>query len=279
MPIRPSLSLLMLLAPALSAGDDYILGAGLQADDADGIGTTLFADFALGDRTWLSAALGRNSVELPSGSDSETLYADLGIDHRFDGVGTRLTVAYWGDSDLLDSVDLRGTLYARGENGSVEFELEHRDFEFELPPFDFLPRTRFPFHATGVGVTGSVNIGDNVDLYLGGKHYDYSVQFRPRESDRIRPLLVLSRLSVLSSLVDWRLRAGLGVDVGNQRWSLDLAQWHGTFDDSDNSSITLSFLTPVSDRVDVEFGIGQDRSDLYGDVTVASLLVFFYGGT
>ncbi|MDX1481663.1 MAG: hypothetical protein R3315_08310 [Woeseiaceae bacterium] len=278
MPLRSPLTLLLLLIPALAVGDGYILGAGLQADDADGAGATLFGDFSIGERTWLSTAVGRNTVELPSGTESETLYADIGVDRRFDDVGMRLTVAYRGDSDLLDSLDLRGTLYARGENGSLDFEVEYRDFEFELPPLDFLPRTTFPFHAIGVGVTGSVNVGDNLDFYLGAKHYDYSVPFRRQESDRLRPLLALSRLSVFSSLVDWRMSAGVGIDAGNQRWSLDLAAWHGAIDNSDNESITLSFLTPLTSRIDVEFGIGQDRSNLYGDVTVASLLLFVYGG-
>jgi hypothetical protein len=35
---------------------------------------------------------------------------------------------------------------------------------------------------------------------------------------------------------------------------------------------------PLSDRSDIEFGLGYDASDLYGNVTFFSLFLYFYGG-
>ncbi len=36
---------------------------------------------------------------------------------------------------------------------------------------------------------------------------------------------------------------------------------------------------PMTDKTDIEFSLGYDRSELYGDVTFFSLFLYFYGGT
>jgi len=59
---------------------------------------------------------------------------------------------------------------------------------------------------------------------------------------------------------------------------LDVAKWRGAFDASDSRSATISFLTPMTDRTDIEISLGYDDSDLYGDVVVLSVFLYFYGG-
>jgi hypothetical protein len=41
--------------------------------------------------------------------------------------------------------------------------------------------------------------------------------------------------------------------------------------------VTLRLLTPLSEKTDIEFGLGYDDSDLYGDVTFFSVYLYFYG--
>ena len=87
----------------------------------------------------------------------------------------------------------------------------------------------------------------------------------------------ISRLSLLSSLIDWQVGAGVGVDFGLKRWQFDFARWRGSIDGGENHSATIRFLTPMTERTDIEIGLGYDSSELYGDVVVASLFVYFYG--
>jgi hypothetical protein len=271
---------LMLAAslPAFAEGRGYFLGAGVDVDSADGLAGNALASLQLADRTWLSGSVARTNVELPRGLVARTWYADVGLDHQFDPVGIRLGIAYWGDNDFFDSLDLRGSLYVRGERGSLSLDLEHRDFELDLPPTDFRPGRDVGFAAVGAGLSMRYGLSENLDVIASGMSYDYDVPLRIEESDRLLSLLSISRLSLLSSLIDWRVSAGLGIDVGPSRLTFDVGRWQGSVDGSDNFSATVGFLTPLSLRTDVEVRLGFDDSDLYGDVTVLSVFLYFYGG-
>lgn len=272
------LSGVFLATSAHAEKGDYILGAGLSADDADGLATTLIADLAVADTTWLSASVGRNRVELPRRQELNTWYADIAIDHYFSPAGIRFGLAYWGDSDIFDSVDVIGALYVRGENGSIAIDAERRDFELNLPPLDVLSRTEIPFHANGIGLSGRIDFSTRTDLHFSGMTYDYNVNLRRADAARVDNLLSISRLSLLSSLIDWRVSAGVGMDFGLKHWRLDVARWRGAIDGGDNHSVTLAFMTPMTDRTDIEFSLGYDDSDLYGQVTVFNVFLYFYGG-
>ena len=266
-----------LLATTAQAEEGYTLGLDLQADDADGLAATAFAVLLVGEDTSISGGLGKSTTDVSQAFDADSIYADLGVDHSFGLFGVRLTAAYWGDSDILDSRDLRGAVYLRGDRGSVALEYEDRSLEFELPPSDFLSRTNFPFDAEGWGLSAGLNVTDDVSVYVSGMDYDYSVPFLQQSSDRIRPLLVVTRLSVLSSLADWRVSGGLSVDVGDKELGLDVSKRKGAVTGSSNESLTARFLTPISTRVDLELSLGADRSELFGDATIAGLRFYYYG--
>ena len=108
--------------------------------------------------------------------------------------------------------------------------------------------------------------------------YDYDVPLRLDASDRLVSILSISRLSLLSSLIDWRVSAGIAKDIGTTQLSFDVARWRGSIDGSDNRSATIGVTTPLSERTDIEVRLGFDSSDLYGDVTVLTVLFYFYGG-
>lgn len=270
---------LLLLAGSAAAADGYIVGVGVEADSGDGLAGSLIGEVAIGDDTWLSAALARNSVALPRIPDIATWYADVGIDHWFDPVGIRLGAAYWGDADILDSQDWRGSLYWRIGGATLAGDYEFRDFRFQLPATDRFAGRRVRFDASGIGLSSRFELTDNVSLSLSGMDYDYSVNLSLDSNRDILELLSFSRLSLINSLVDYRVQATLGLEAGERRWQFDVGSWRGEADGGITRSMTVRLLTPLSGRSDIEFGLGADDSELYGTVTFFSVFVYFYGGT
>ncbi len=265
-------------AAAYADGGAFVVGAGVEADSADGVALTLLGDVSIADDTWLSAAVARSTVDIPRRNDTSTWYGDLSIDHFFDPGGIRVGVAYWGDSEVLDSTDARLSLYTRGETGFLSVDGEYRDFELALPPVGMFPGAERPFTAAGLGINGRLNVTDDVSLRASGMSYEYDLDFGVGETDRVVDLLSISRLSLLSSLIDWRASVGFDVDFGLRRLSFDVARWQGSIDDGDNYGATIGFLTPIGSRADLEISLGYDDSDLFGDVTILSFFVYFYGG-
>ena len=265
-------------APALADPGDFVLGAGLETDSEDGFAATLLADVAIGADTWLSASVTDSGVDDPSQRTVDYLNADIGIDHYFDPVGVRFGISYWGDSELLDSVDVRGSVYSRGPSTYLSIDVERRDFDFAIPRRDTLPNVEVGFDATGLGLSGRADATDAVSLRGRAMTYEYSRDFEFGDAARVADLLTFSRLSVLTSLVDWRISAGVDVDIGRRQLSFNLSRWQGVVDDSDNVGATIAFLTPLTRRTDLELSLGYDDSDRYGDVTFLSAYLYFYGG-
>lgn len=269
--------MLLLASNALAAGKGYIVGAGVEGDTEDGLAGSLLGSFGLGEKTWLSAAVAKSSLDTQQRQSLETLYGDLEIDHWFEPFGVRVGAAYWGDPDVLDSFDWRASLYWRGDKMSISGNFEFRDFEFDIPMTQFFPGRRIMFDASGFGITARFDLSDAVDFGLSGMSYDYSVDFRPIEDRDLISLVSVSRLSPINSLIDHRGKVSLGIDHGSQRWQFALSTSEGAVDRSRTKSATISFLTPITGKSDIEFRIGYDDSELYGDVTFFSVFLFFYG--
>jgi len=250
----------------------------VQADSADGIAGVVLGDLAVGEKTWLSAGIARSSVELPVRDELETWYGDVGLDHYFDPAGVRLGLAYWGDNSVLDSTDARASLYVRGSSGSLSFDYEFRDLELELPEFDFIRRRQVNFDAHGYGLGARLDLTDNVDVRFRGMSYDYSVNLRLDPNRDIVNLISVTRLSLLNTLVDYRASLSFGIDFGLKRLEFEAGQWRGAVEGSITNSYSARFLVPISRRNDIEFELGFDESENYGEVTVFSVLLYFYGG-
>jgi len=270
--------LLILFAGPVWAVDGYILGGGVEADSADGLAAAVFTDIGLSEKTRLSATFGRSSVELPRGIDLSTSYADVGLDHWFDPVGIRSEVAYWGDNDFLDSLDWRGALYWRNDKVTLSGDMEYRDFEFNIAGSDIRPGRDVRFHAKGVGLSARFQLNETVSLNLMGIDYRYNVDLSIGGNRDITDFLSVSRLSLINSLIDYRAGAGLGLDIGDQRWDFDYRTWKGEVDGSITHSATLNLTTPIGKRGDIQFGFGVDDSDTYGSITFFNVQFFYYGG-
>lgn len=268
----------MLLCGNAWAAGEYVIAGGVQGDSADGIAAVLLGDVAVGEDTWLSAGLARSSVELPIRDELETSYADIGFDHFFDPAGVRLGLAYWGDSSVLDSTDMRASLYFRAASGSLSFDYEFRNLELELPETDFSRRRQVNFDANGYGLGARLDLSDSVDIRFKGMSYDYSVNLRLDPNRDIVNLISVTRLSLLNTLVDYRASLALGIDIGLKRLEFEAAQWKGAVEGSRTNSYSVRFLAPITNRNDIEFGLGFDDSENYGEVTVFSVFLYFYGG-
>ncbi len=271
-----TLALVVFAAPAWGI-EGYVISAGVEADNEDATAISLATDIGIAKETWLSAAIASSRIDLPRGISVDTLYADIGIDHWFQPVGVRAGVAYWGDSDVLNSIDYRGSLYWRNDRASIAGNYEFRDFTLELFRGDAVPGRSREFHANGAGLSARIELGSSFDLSLSGMNYDYNVDLGLAVNRPIVDFLSVSRLSMLNSLIDYRARAELGVDVGQRRWSLDYSIWKGEVDGRETQSVTLRFLTPMGHRSDIEFGLGVDHSDDFGSVTLLSVFLYFYG--
>jgi hypothetical protein len=269
-------SLLFFCATAVAA-DGFMIGAGAESDSDGGLSVAVIGGVGFTEDTWLSAGYAQSDVDLISGRELETKYADVELDHYFAPLGVRIGAAYWGDSDVLESNDWRGSVYYRNEKATVSFEYEYRDFDFIIPSTDFTSSRRVMFDADGFGLSMRFKTSENTSVRLRGMKYDYSVPFRPVDNVDAARLISVTRLSLVNTLVDHRAGISLSIDHGLKNWDLDLSTWENVLDRSRTRSLTLRYLMPMTDRTDIELGIGYDDSELYGDVTFFSLYLFFYG--
>ncbi|MDH4125573.1 MAG: hypothetical protein OEW64_10100 [Gammaproteobacteria bacterium] len=260
---------------AESAG--YLLGGGLESASDDGWRVAVLASVGLTQDTWLSASASSSRVEVPLRGDSDVVSADIELDHYFDPIGFTIGAAYWGDPDLLDSNDLRASLYFRSDKLTLGTEFETRDFDFTIPPTDYFAGRELTFDANGVGARARFKTGQSFSIGLSAMQYDYSVDFVPNENRDALRLITVSRLGLINNLIDSRASIDFALDAGPRRWELDFSTWEGALDQARTRSFTLRMLTPLNEATDLELGLGYDDSELYGDVTFLSIYLYFYG--
>jgi hypothetical protein len=277
MPSIRWVALVFLSSTALAAGDGFMIGGGVESDTEDGLSASVIGGVGLAKDTWLSAGLAKSRVDLGRGLDLESVFADIELDHYFDPIGVRIGAPYWGDSDILDSHDWRASLYWRNDVVTLAAEYEYRDFDFIIPSTDRLTSREIMFDGDGLGISARFQVSESTSLRLRGIKYDYSVPFWPVENVDAASLLTVSRLSLINTLVDHRAAMTIDIDQGSKHWEVDFATWQGAINESRTNSITLRYLMPMSDKTDIEFGLGYDDSELYGDVMFFSLYLYFYG--
>ena len=265
-----------LLCGSVNAWEGYILGAGVEGDTSDSLAFSAFGDFGLAENTWLSATAAKAEAE-GAFSKLRTVYGDLGVDYYFDPVGIRIGAAYWGDDDILDSVDMRGSLYVRTSAVSFAVDYERRNFEFQFD-LPLLPeRRRVGFKADGYGLNLRVAASKRASLYVRGMSYDYSVDLTRLQNISDLSFLSASRLSLANSLLDHRVDAGMDIKFGLKMLSLEFGNRQTAIDGGSVDSFSVGFLFPASDASDLELRLGYDDSDNFGNTTVLSFFWFFYG--
>jgi hypothetical protein len=273
-----SLVLLCLVCEGSAIAADYVLGIGGAADTEDAMALTAFGDFGIREETWLSASVGTTETNGLI-DEFQTISYDVGIDHFFDPVGIRVSGGYWGDSDLLDSADVRASFYFRDDIASLSLDYERRNFDFifEIPLLDF--RREVEFHADGWGMTNRFRFGDNVTLRLSGMHYEYSRRIRIDPNIDALRFLSASRLSLINSLIDYRVNAGIEYKFGLRAVDVTAGTWKTAVDQSKVDSYAIGFLTPLTDRTDIEFRASFDNSENFGRTTALTVYLYYFGGS
>ncbi len=267
----------MLLARVVSAeSDGYILGFGGEADTAGGRAVAAFGDLGVSNETWLSAMLARTTTG--SGPSSlDTIYADLAIDHWFEPVGIRVAGAYWGEDEVLDSGDLRASIYFRNDALSMSADYERRNFDLSIGT-NVLPRPRvIEFHADGYGGKARLVVGDSTALSVGGMGYSYSRDINLQSNVDSLRIFSSSRLGLMNSLLDYRFHAGIDWSVGLRTIDLRLERWQTAIDQGNVDSIGAGLLTPVNPFSDVEMRFSYDYSDTFGKTITFSVFYYFFG--
>ncbi len=261
---------------ALAGG--YILGLGAAADNADGRAISAFGDFGIGEHTWLSAMIGTTETDGIAGGFSTT-FADVSIDHYFNPVGIRIGGAHWGDPDILESDDVRAAFYYRDDIASFSADYERRNFDFVFDS-DLLRDSRTAeFHADGWGLTSRIKFNDRITARLSGMHYGYSRNIRLQPDIDILRFLSASRLSLMNSLIDYRINAGVEFRFGLRSIDLSVGSWKTAVDQGKVESYTIGFLTPMSDRTDIEFRFSFDDSENFGNTTALTVYLYYFGGS
>ncbi len=256
----------------------YILGLGAATDSEDGRAISAFGDFGIRENTWLSATIGSTDTSGIAGGFSTT-FADVGIDHYFNPVGIRIGGAHWGDPDILDSDDVRAAFYYRDDIASFSADYERRNFDFVFGSDLLRDRRKAEFHADGWGLTSRIQFGDRITARLSGMHYGYSQNIRLQPDIDILRFLSASRLSLMNSLIDYRINAGVEFRFGLRSIDVSVGSWKTAVDQGKVDSYTIGFLTPMSDRTDIEFRLSFDDSENFGNTTALTVYLYYFGGS
>lgn len=267
----------ILLSPfAANAQGGYVLGLGGEVDSEDGRAFSLFADYGISEDTWLSAMVAKTDTSgRPDGLD--TIYADLAFEHTFRLIGGRLGAAYWGDNDILDSNDLRGSVFVRARKSSLTFHYERRDFDFVFAQSPETVRT-VEFSADGIGASGWLKPTENTTLFLSGMSYDYSrdIRLQPR-IDTLR-FLSSSRLSLMNSLIDHRISGGFEYRFGQKSVDVTAGSWQTAVDGGKVNSISIGFVSPIGSAADLELRLALDDSENFGNLVAFAITLLYFGG-
>lgn len=267
---------LVLAAPAVCPAE-FVLGLGAEADTADSRAFAALGDVSVADDTWLGGSVVTSSTDGLL-ADLRTTAAHASLDHFFGAVGFRIGAGHWGKEDFLESADWRAAIYLRGKAGYLAFEYERREFDLTIDAEILdVPRT-VEFSANGLGLTARLQAGDGVSLLAGGMTYDYSrdISLEPR-IDILR-FFTLSRLSLMSTLLDYRVSAGVDFAIGERRIDVQAARWRTAVDQGRIDSIGAGLLTPFGSRADLELRLSYDDSENFGRATVFSVFLYYYGG-
>lgn len=258
----------------------WMFGAGAQVDEDSNDSALATFNVGVGRTTWLSFAAGRSS----SPADRADIEADtlaLGLDHHFPKVGFTLEAEEWGDSGVLETQDLAGSVYFDRESWRIAFGYETRDIDIPFTVTGPLGNTiRRTFHtgADSYSLDARVALGERWKLYLGVAEYDYQRNLNAIPRIDSLNLLSTSALTLANSFVDHERSIGAEREIGRALFSMRFATDRSALDDSKFDTYDFAVLVPLGARVDLEVNVGSGRSDFFDAGHYGGLLFLVYGG-
>lgn len=185
----------------------------------------------------------------------------------------------FADVGFLESKDGHAAMYLRGEQGSISINFERRNFDLTLGRDMLLERRTIDFSANGIGLSGRLKTSKRTSLFLGGMSYDYSLPIAIQPDTDILRFLAISRISLMNSLIDYRLSGGIELEIGESRVDFRYATWKTAVFQGRVESLGIGLLMLLGDTVDVEFRLASDESDESdecGRATVFSVFMYLY---
>ena len=107
--------------------------------------------------------------------------------------------------------------------------------------------------------------------------YDYSVDIQLQENIDVLRFLSVSRLSLINSLVDYRINGGVNVNVGDSSLDFSISNWRTEVDQGQVTSYGIGFTTPLDRASDLELRVAYDDSENFGDTYVFSVYFYTFG--
>jgi len=267
-----------------AAADDvrgsWMLGIGAQVDEDSNDSVLGTFSVGIGSTTWLSFAAGRSS----SPADRADIEADtlvLGFDHRFAKVGFTVEAEEWGDSGVLETQDLAGSVYFDRDSWRIAFGYETRDIDIPFTvtgPLGNTFRRTFQTGADSYSLDARVGVGEHWQLYLGVAEYDYERNLNALPRIDSLNLLSTSTLTLANSFIDHERSIGAEREIGRMLLSMRFATDRSAIDDSKFETYDLALLVPLGARVDLEVNMGSGRSEFFDSSVYGGLLFLVYGG-
>jgi hypothetical protein len=128
-------------------------------------------------------------------------------------------------------------------------------------------------------MTNRVQFGDRLVFRLSGMFYEYSRDIRIQPDIDALRFLSASRLSLINSLLDYRLNAGVEYRFGLRSVNFSVGRWKTAVDQGKVDSFGVGFLTPMSNRTDIEFRLSFDDSENFGNTTALTVYLYYFGGS
>jgi hypothetical protein len=257
-----------------------MLAVGAQVDEDSNDSALGTFSVGVGRTTWLSFAAGRSA----SPADRADIEADtlvLGFDQRLPKVGFTLEAEEWGDSGVLETQDLAGSVYFDRESWRLAFGYETRDIDIPFTVTGPLGNTiRRTFHTGGDSYSLDVRValGERWQLYLGVAEYDYERNLNAIPRIDSLNMLSTSTLTLANSFIDHERSIGAEREIGRTLFSMRFARDHSAIDGSKFETYDFAVLVPLGARVDLEVNVGSGRSELFGAGHYGGLLFLVYGG-
>ena len=107
--------------------------------------------------------------------------------------------------------------------------------------------------------------------------YSYSRDIRLQESiDNLR-ILSTSRLSLMNSLIDFRVSGGIDYRFGSKTVDFTISTWQTALDGGRVNSIAIGFTAPSGVATDLEIRLAFDESESFGSTIALAVSFYFFG--
>jgi hypothetical protein len=257
----------------------WMLGLGAQVDEdgGDSLQGTMYV--GVGPSTWLLLGAGRSSSPADR-ADIEANTLSIGVDHRFANVGFTFDVAQWGDSGVLETQDLKGSVYFDRERWRIGFGYETGDIEIPFTltgPLGGTLRRTAEVSSDAFSVDARIDLGPHWQMYLRLAEHDYERDLNVLPRIDSFNLLSTSTLTLANSFLDYERSVALEREIGRVSLNMRFATDRSAIDHSKFDTLEGAALFPIGARSDLEFNVGHGRSDFFGSGWYGGLLFLIYG--